>query len=61
MGNLYNLGIRCACSGSRYGAGSRARGGTLGHPALRIVIEVVTNTSLHGKVLWAWLIPPTIS
>lgn len=30
-----------ASSGSRYGAGSRVQGGTLGHPALRTVIEVV--------------------
>ena len=30
-------------SGSRYGAGSRVQGGTLGQPALRIVIEIVVE------------------
>ena len=30
-------------TGSRYGAGSRVQGGTLGQPALRIVIEIVVE------------------
>ena len=36
---------------------SRIRGGILGHPFLRTVIEKVTGIPLDGKVHRTWLIP----